>query len=150
VSRSALFENNKLKQTDKALFFVFYLKCPSQPFTLSISENTIYEHRLNVYCCVTVCDMVQTRGQRLCSNEGEGSTARDTRCVSGRPQGDPAPSARKEFLFQADAEGGLGHYRERKGGVHVFGPNDDVLITAESRKHQCAVRCAHGAGVHLL
>jgi hypothetical protein len=35
-----VFESSKLKQTDKVPFSTFHLKCPDQPFTLSISENT--------------------------------------------------------------------------------------------------------------
>jgi hypothetical protein len=57
-----------------------------------------------------------------------------TGCVGGRPQGDPAPSAREDLPFQADAEGGLGYYRARKGGVRVLGPDDDALMVAESWK----------------
>jgi hypothetical protein len=76
--------------------------------------------------------------------------ATDTRCVGGRPQGDPAPSAREEPPFQAGAEGGLGYYRVRKGGVRVLGPNDNASKAAENWKRRCAIRRARGVGTHLL
>jgi hypothetical protein len=76
--------------------------------------------------------------------------ATDTGCVGGRPQGDPAPSAREELPFQADAEGGLGYYKARKGEVRVLGSNDNALMVAENWKHRCAIRRVRGVSTHML
>jgi hypothetical protein len=60
--------------------------------------------------------------------------ATGTKEMGGRSQEDPAPSVCEGLPIQSDAEGGLGYYRARKGGVRVLGPSDDVLVGTESWK----------------